>query len=113
MAFRSFSTRGSYSTVQAKVFAQLIRGDAGVRVGKALLRRAKIVRGFFIMLHNEIPHVIGQGHTSRQRGGGELRLYLLRHVEFYRHTLQNTGELPRLQMRFEGAKRAILKTYPL
>src|SRR5579872_4381013 len=88
MALRSFSTRGSYSTVQAKVFAQLIRGDAGLRVGKAFLRRAKIVRVLLIMLHNEIAHVIRQGHTSRLRGGGELRLYLLRHVERYRHALR-------------------------
>lgn len=81
MALRSFSTRGSYSTVQAKVFAQLIRGDGGLRVGKAFLRRAKIVHGFLIMLDNEILHVIRQGHTSRLRGGGELRLYFFRHVK--------------------------------
>ena len=68
-----------------------------MRVGKAFLRRAKIVRVLLIMLHNEIPHVIGQGHTSRLRGGGELRLYLLRHVERYRHALQTTGKLPRMQ----------------
>src|ERR1700683_87999 len=102
MALRSFSTRGSYSTVQAKVFAQLIRGDAGLRVGKAFLRHAKIVRDLLIMLHNEIPHVIRQRHTPRARGGGELRLYLLRHVESYRHALQTTGKLPHLQMRFES-----------
>lgn len=84
-----------------------------MRVGKAFLRRAKIVRVLLIMLHNEIPHVIRQGHTSRLRGGGELRLYLLRHVERYRHALQTTGKLPRLQMRFERAKKAILKTYRL
>ena len=103
MAFRSFSTRGSYSTVQAKVFAQLIGGHAGLRVGKAFLRRAKIVPLLLIMLHNESPHVIGQGYTSRLRGGSELRLYLLRHVERYRHALQNTGKPPRLQMSCERA----------
>src|ERR1700689_3240458 len=88
MPLRSFSTRGSYSTVQAKIFAQLIRGDAGLRVGEAFLRRAKVVRVLLIMVHNEIAHVIGEGHTSRLRGGGELRLYLLRHVERYRHAFR-------------------------
>jgi hypothetical protein len=73
-AFRSFSTRASYSTVQAKVFTQLIRGDAGLGVGKAFLCRAKIVRVLLIMLNDEIPHVIRERHTSRLRGGGELRL---------------------------------------
>lgn len=59
-----------------------------MRVGKALLRRVKIVRVLLIMLHDEIAQVIGEGNTSRLCGGGELRLYLLRHVERYRHAFR-------------------------
>jgi hypothetical protein len=77
------STRGSYSTVQAKIFTQLIRSDAGLRVGKTFVRCAKIVRVLLIMLHDEFAQVIRQGHISRLRGGGELGLCLLGHVERY------------------------------
>jgi hypothetical protein len=105
MAFRSLSTRGSYSTVQTKAFAQLIRSDAELRVRDAFLRCAKVVRVVLEVLHNKIPQVIGQGHTSRLRGSGELRLYFFRHVERYRHAFQTTGKLPRMQ-RVEAASGA-------
>jgi len=59
-----------------------------LRIGKTLLRYAKVVQVLPIMLHNEVPHVIGQGHTSRPRRSGELRLYLFRNVERYPHTLR-------------------------
>ncbi len=59
-----------------------------MRVSKALLRSAKIVRVLLIMLHNEIPHVVRQGHASRLRGGGELRLYLLRDFKRHRHAFR-------------------------
>jgi len=51
------------------------------------LRRAKIVRVLLIMLHDKIPHVIGQRHTSLPRGSDEFRFDLLRHIKGYRHAL--------------------------
>ena len=59
------STRGSYSTVQAKVFAQLTRTDAGLRVRKAVYRHSSIFGSLFITIHNEIPQVIRQRYTAR------------------------------------------------
>jgi hypothetical protein len=69
-----------------------MRGDAGLRVGKAFLRCAKIVRVLLIMLHNEVPHVIGQGHASRLRGCGELRLYRFPDVKRYHDALPEYGK---------------------
>ncbi len=74
--------------VQAKVFAQLVRGDAGLRIGKPFLRRPKIVSVFLIMIQNEIAQIGRQRHTSRLRRSAELRFYLLRHFERYRHAFR-------------------------
>lgn len=85
MAFRSVSTRGSDSTVQTKIFAQLAGSDAGLRIGETLFGNEDMLSIFLIMLKDKIAHIIRQGHTSGLRIGRELRLYLLRHIKRYGH----------------------------
>ena len=59
---RGGSTRGSYSTVQTKIFPQLTGGEGGLRIGEALLGYAKVVGVLLVMLHDKIPHILRQRH---------------------------------------------------
>src|SRR5580765_4620240 len=91
--FRSFSTRGSYSTVQAKFPAQLLGADRRLGIVQASFRNLAVFDVRQITLQNEFADVIRYRHARCLCIGEELRLDLVRNFNGDSHDVSCASDL--------------------
>src|SRR5471030_83581 len=77
---RSFSTRGSYSIVQAKVLSQLMRGNGCLPILQPGFGHMPIL-GLFKMIDENVPNELAKGNTRRLCFGQQSGFDLLRNVD--------------------------------